>query len=727
MGGAERQYNVIRTNDLVRPAMNTTSRRRVERNIAFGICLTSLLVLEILVWKVRADLPAFWTLQVLIILIASSVMWLSRSAMSTPSAFARHGRATTSVLTGSQDDTDTAKAKEELTCLAEQIEQKERELSERLKTFHEWMEFPRPVDLNRVEHASDISNREITAQDKQLFALLENETQKVFDRILNNEYTVNGQLQVARIRDEAADLVSRIARIYQPGSMDPLLETSVAQILHATSRTSLQFLIALETLPIDLKEFSLQNIYEYVRKGVKAYGVYKKIEPYKPYFDSAVYLGRFALGASPLSLGAWFVIGTLGRKGAKVVTATFFEKQAFTFLYDLIRVIGYEAAGIYGGDFRHRDPNWLYATEIVRLINSFPISRQSLQRGLKEIGRLRLRSEYDRIFLYRCLAAHQSGKPNQYDFSVLNAAERRQIAERLEQIFHDDVRGRTQQRVDQWKTGLEQRLNVKINLDSHAAAERSNQENLAQAAGSLASFLLDIKQTDADQLGVILQNTRTIESMKPAMRADWLRAIQQHPPFYFEPPDLDPDADVIEDYLEDLTRLAFESAPYTPPTRDLMKEVANFLRQDEKKVLANFDETLIANMSHHLSHEQPKQITADAANTLASLIDPAESVRFLYGDITVKPRMHNKKHVPSLFLYANDSTCAIVSADDPLNKIWEWDETAKVSRHTRLGQGHCRISGGKWLDGTSRIIKIGLPVLSAYDTYFKPLLARFDE
>ena len=77
-------------------------------------------------------------------------------------------------------------------------------------------------------------------------------------------------------------------------------------------------------------------------------------------------------------------------------------------LHDMVRVIGYEVASIYGGDVRHRDANWIYGVELAELVSRFPLSRDSLSSALKEVGSVQLLNEYDRIFLYRCLAAHRS-------------------------------------------------------------------------------------------------------------------------------------------------------------------------------------------------------------------------------------------------------------------------------------------------------------------------------
>ena len=692
--------------------MNSDARRSFRQILATVAFALGLMAVEIILWNQRQALgSALWWLQLPLGLCALAVTFLTnqKETIQPPVLGA--------AVAAQQDDPEVVR--EQLVELADRIEQRERELTERLKTFHEWMEFPQPLTVADPDPEIAAAT---TAKDKQLFKLIEDESKRVFDKILAGDYSNDGSVKIEDIRDEGTELVRRIARIYQPDAKDPLLETSVAQILHAASRASLQFITVLEELPLDVKEYSIQSIYDYVEKGVNAYGVYKKFEPYKPYVDTAYYLGRFAMGASPLSLGAWWLVGTIGQKGAQALTTHVLEGQALTFLHNLIRVIGYEVAGIYSGDFRHRDPNWFYATELVELIHTFPASRRSLDRSLNEIGRLTLRSEYDRIFLYRCLAANQSAKPDQYDATILSTAERSQIAERLEQIFLEDIHGATQERIAEWKTGLEQRLNVQVKLDTAAVARRTEQESTTLAARSLASFLIDRRQQEPDDLSKLLDSTQTVTAMDAARRPDWLQAIAEDPPFFFEPPDLDPDAPATKRYLADLIRLSIEIPPYRKDTRQLILEIAHFLRQDESAIAKAITDALNVRIGRNLSAFQPDgQITPDNADLLAMAVSPATAIRFVYAGITCEPA--SAAHP---VLIGTDTECQLLAPDHE-QPLWTSDSSTVAKQQTTLGQGHCQITGGQWHDGKDRTIKVDLPILSGYATHFQALLERLPE
>src|SRR5262249_889562 len=151
-------------------------------------------------------------------------------------------------------------------------------------------------------------------------------------------------------------------------------------------------------------------------------------------------------------------------------------------------------AGIYGGDFRHRDANWIYAAELTELVCQFPLSRDSLSHALREIGTLDLRSEYDRIFLYRCVASGKSARPGRFAaVSILSTDERRAVATRLERFLDAFIHGKSADRVGHWKTAAEERLGLKLSIAAKSLSH-SVRDQIIDAAGSMISFLVAVKQ-----------------------------------------------------------------------------------------------------------------------------------------------------------------------------------------------------------------------------------------
>ena len=319
----------------------------------------------------------------------------------------------------------------ELTRRSQVIQQRESDLFQRLMTFHEWMEFPEGLP---VEDTPDQQER--FEKDQAVMNLIRRRTEQLFEDIRNKAYQPDGRFEKGRLMMDMMGLMESVARIYQPDSENPLLETNVELLLRAANRIALQLLVVLEQLPLDIKSYSIRNIYDSVQTGLKFYGAYKAANPYWTFLRPVYYLGRYGLGGNPVALGVTWALGELAKTGAKKLSSHIANRYALNLLYDMVFIVGSEAAGIFGGDFRHRENNWVFGAELTDLIHRFPLSEDTLLHGLNEIGRLRLRNEYDRIFFYRCLAARKSANPRRIDArTCLSEVERKAIGERLAAFY----------------------------------------------------------------------------------------------------------------------------------------------------------------------------------------------------------------------------------------------------------------------------------------------------
>ena len=317
-----------------------------------------------------------------------------------------------------------------------QLQKREQALADRLTTYHGWQEFPTPIDLTRPNvELDDQELSELANKDREMLKLLNEEAESLFDRIQQNVYRPDGKLDTMRMRDDAMDLAQRVAKIYQPESERPLAETNIEQILRAASRTFMQLLVVTEQLPLNVQTYSLNDLYLYIQRGIKAYQVYKTVTPFWPYVNTAYYLGRLAMGANPLAMGAFWAIGTAGSRGAKLVASKLLNHAAVVALHQVIQVIGFEAANMYGGDFRYRDANWIYAAELSHLMTHGELTQKNLKAALKEIAALRLRNEYDRLYICRTIAEGKSAIPKRFRANAtLTEEERLIVRDRLKKF-----------------------------------------------------------------------------------------------------------------------------------------------------------------------------------------------------------------------------------------------------------------------------------------------------
>ena len=290
--------------------------------------------------------------------------------------------------------------------------------------------------------------------------------------------------------------------------------------------------------------------------------MYKSAEPYWPYVNTAMYLGRFALGANPLALGA----GGLSAISAAAVRrhrpASDQPAGAGAASASWSGVIGYEVAGIYGGNFRHRDANWIYAAELTELVSEFPLSRDSLAHALREIGALELRSEYDRIFLYRCLANGKSAGPEPYTGRDRaddgRAAGRGHAAGAVSGSVRSRQIGRAHWPLEDSRGGAAGHQAVGRAENFVGQRARSNRR-----CGPLAGQLSGGRQAARSARGRrswLAKSAASCEELPIEERYRLLTAASASASFFFEHPDLDPDGDLADKYLDDLAALNARTA-----------------------------------------------------------------------------------------------------------------------------------------------------------------------
>jgi hypothetical protein len=372
----------------------------------------------------------------------------------------------------------------------ERLQERERDLASRFARFHEFLEYP-VEDVHAKKSSGEL--QKLTEQDRSVRKLLEAEAERVYEKIRRNGYTVKGKVDLETIRIEAMNLIQQVAKIYNPSSQNPLLETSFEQLARAASRICLHVLVLLEQLPVSVQHYNANKLYGYMQKAIISYGVYQKASPWLTYLSRGLYAGRLAAATNPATIGAWWLATELGKRGAQKVIENVVDRQAIATLHDLVTVIGVEVAGIYGTGFRQRDAGWILGAELVELVHCFPMSGESLRNGLRHVTALPLRSEYDRIYLYRCLADHKSAGLQLADPAMLPREEREVIAKHLEAFFTSHIHGATEANLKKWRDGFEQRFDLRLTLDGiRKSRPDSEQNDLQLALHSLASFLQSV-------------------------------------------------------------------------------------------------------------------------------------------------------------------------------------------------------------------------------------------
>lgn len=593
------------------------------------------------------------------------------------------------------------------------IEARERSLAQQFAVHQELFEYPNPKpDVVPIQQ-----NQELSEQDRRVLDILQKEAETAYEKIREKGYSKDGGADIAAIREDVLKLITRVAQVYSPDSENPLLETSFEQVARAAGRVCLHTLVVVEQLPLDVKQYNFNSMYSYIQKAVDAYGRYQKTAPWMTYLSRSVYAGRFLAGANPLTLGAWVLATEVGKRAGQKAIESFVDRQAIGLLHDLIRVVGFEVANVFGGDFRHRDPNWIYGTELTELMGRFPVSRESLHEGLQQVSALPLRNEYDRIYLYRCIADHRAAGLTLADPAQLTREEREQIAARLEKFFADFVHGSREKDVDAWRTEFEDRFDMKLKLNDHT--NTTPPDRTIDCAQSVSAFLQAVVGLNVDEATHQLRSTKLFEKLT---QSDQSKVTSYHAES-FEPPDLDPSDPAIDEYLDALTQATIAGIPPDENIERLLLETGAYFRRPAVELEKKINDQLIHRATRAFDEAAPKM---SVPQELARIILASEgTARFAYTDLSYNTKDGTTK-LPDAWLVGFDQT-PILRAYTPSSAEPIWTATqVHADRDKGFLIDDCQLSDGAWansaIPSNAVLIAAGSIRGGGYQRFFKALL-----
>jgi len=413
------------------------------------------------------------------------------------------------------------------------------------------------------------------------------------------------------------------------------------------------------------------------------------------------------------------------------------DRQAIATLHDLVTVIGVEVAGIYGTGFRQRDVSWILGVELAELIHSFPMSGESLRNGLRQVTTLPLRSEYDRVYLYRCIADHKSVGRQLADPAMLTREEREAIAKHLETFFTSHIHGATDSNLRKWREGFEQRFDLRLTLKGIQATKSDAEQNEQHTAlKSLAEFLQSaagLSSTAAIQaLDGLNVSARIPESERSATITAACRAAVG---VSFEPPSLEPGVGIIDDFLRDLAICCTVSERPNEHVEQLAREVSRYFRRPAEEMHNALESAWRSRAKQHSSNSSVCDHLRDGvARAFLELRQDGEVLVFCYGDIK---RMVGKSEValPNSWLLGLERTdqshrrAIVIECGREPRILWESICPLQTRRTRGMFLDDAGIAGGQWLEATIASESTGDLVVSGslrggrFRSHFKDLLA----
>ena len=606
------------------------------------------------------------------------------------------------------------------------LDGRERDLVDRFARYQEFLEYPTD---SSAEH-SVAAPAKLSKQDEEVQRLLEAEAERVYEKIRSNGYTVDDKVDVEAIRDEAIDLIGRVARVYSPESQNPLLETSFEQLARSASRICLHSLVLLERMPLDVKGYNILQMYTYMRRAVQTYGAYQQVAPWLTYVSRGVYAGRLAMSTNPVTLGAWWLASEVGKRGAQHVVKNVVDRQAVTALHDLVTVIGVEAANIYGPGYRQRDPNWVYGTELTELLHRFPVSRESLLQALREITKSPMPNEYDRVYLYRCIAEHRSAGFRLADPSMISRAKREDIANRLETFFSKCIHGASEKQTRSWLDEVGARLDLRMKLTENNQAEE-HYPYVEESLHSIYRFLLNVASVPRERTVEVLAQTALEQELPEADRKEYLSILKDDD--RFEPPNIDPSAKAADLFLTDLVYAVIRADAVHDEIEDLVVEIFSYFRRSQDEATSLFGDARRQRLNERCCEDARISRMSDTQvkRVLQSLSEDMQ-IAGTYSGITYQFEEESTAQPDKVLVVvssANSQTSELllIGESSDTNPLWRGDQACKLSRRSGMLIDDCELIGGEWLVAQTpiptSIVIAGTISSGRFDRAFAPILA----
>ena len=240
---------------------------------------------------------------------------------------------------------------------------------------------------------------------------------------------------------------------------------NLESLLRSVNRASIQIILLLEELPIlEVKQMNLRKVSDNIRKASK---VYKKYEELQPFLKPVRYLwqgSKLFLASNPLLAAGWIAGSEVLWKGGKAIGKKAMDAYLLSFVRQTLGIIAWETNSLYDTCHRYRSPDWIYGVEIAHLLSRFDTTPDVLREAFEEIGRLPLRSSYDRLFLYRCIAQNVSPKPKQFAQPELLTDElKQQLYDQLDTFYEKTIAENPNVSNDEtrkWRERLQDRLGL---------------------------------------------------------------------------------------------------------------------------------------------------------------------------------------------------------------------------------------------------------------------------
>ena len=280
----------------------------------------------------------------------------------------------------------------------------------------------------------------------------------------------------ATIGKDIESVVREVAELYHRDTADPVMAARMGDLVLA-GRSVLGELLQIARLApvVDLPGWSLETTRTRLEQAQQLHHLYRTIAPYTTYANFAAMAGRFAFGANPVGLAAWYLGGRAATEAGMYVAERYFKAWLRDALEEAIALVYLYVARTYNPRLAQYTADYAAlsaALDIHRRVAGVDHNRRLL---LDRILRARIPDEFAKLTLLRALAddaAPDAAEMPAVDFATLSPARRHAIAQRLTDIL-PAMRGLDEPEASHTVEELERRLGRGLQVDLVRAGSRA--------------------------------------------------------------------------------------------------------------------------------------------------------------------------------------------------------------------------------------------------------------
>ncbi len=373
----------------------------------------------------------------------------------------------------------------------------------------------------------------LDATERRLGELIRTRCDRVWDGIRDRRYVKRQDGQITGLDGgalfaEFRGIVQEVAALYKPASTNAVLDARTGDIALAVRSVIGELLQVARQVPfVDPAGWSVREVVTRLEQVQRVRDLYRKLTPYQHYVSGVSMAARLALGASPITLAAWYVGSEAAMRVAGKALRTYGEAWLKELLESSVALVYLQVACTYDPQRTYRSADWAALGEALRIHKQIPGIDHNRRLLLDRILHAQIPDEFAKMTLLRALAADavpetEAGPP--VDLASLPPGQRRTIADRLAGLL-PALRGLNEPAASQAIEDLEHRLQIGLQVDLVASGSRA-QVRVEEGFGQLAVAAHDWCGLDRDAaLEALATSEFAAEARKAAGDAATVRAV----------------------------------------------------------------------------------------------------------------------------------------------------------------------------------------------------------